>query len=189
MDVSRVQVSERGVAALPVVVPTAKSSLVRRLVAAENDSAKRRIRAWLTDLDDQQLSSLGLTPEDIATLRGTRRERREYLEKLELPAIGSLPYRERRKAPGLDISKLGELDLSAIDMRTITPEEREAVMREAARRAHAERAKLVHDLINWLWSWCKGRKPRRDPAVQTYASSDPTATAAAIRELPPYGDH
>jgi len=51
--------------------PKAKSSLVRRLVAAENDPAKRRIRAWLTELDDERLLGLGLTSEDIAILRWT----------------------------------------------------------------------------------------------------------------------
>ena len=45
------------------------SSLVRRLVQAQDDPAKRRIRAWLKDLDDSQLLSLGLTSEDIAILR------------------------------------------------------------------------------------------------------------------------
>jgi hypothetical protein len=63
--------SEQGSAALAAVVPKAKSSLVRRLVAAENDPARRRIRSWLTDLDDERLSGFGLTPEDIAVLRGT----------------------------------------------------------------------------------------------------------------------
>jgi hypothetical protein len=47
------------------------SSLVRRLVRAKDDPAKQRIRAWLSDIDDGRLSSLGLTTEDIATLRGT----------------------------------------------------------------------------------------------------------------------
>jgi uncharacterized protein YjiS (DUF1127 family) len=51
---------------------TARSSLVRRLVRAKDDPAKQRIRRWLSDIDDQQLSSLGLTPEDIALLRGSR---------------------------------------------------------------------------------------------------------------------
>jgi hypothetical protein len=50
----------------------AKSSLVRRLIAAENDPAKLRIRAWLTALDDERLSGLGLTSDDIAILRGAR---------------------------------------------------------------------------------------------------------------------
>lgn len=45
---------------------------MRRLVRAKDDPAKQRIRRWLSDIDDQQLSSLGLTPEDIALLRGSR---------------------------------------------------------------------------------------------------------------------
>jgi len=31
--------------------------------------AKQRTRAWLRELDDEQLTSLGLTPEDILVLR------------------------------------------------------------------------------------------------------------------------
>src|SRR5262245_42101412 len=54
----------------PAALPTARSSLVRRLVAARNDPAKRRIRAWLANLGDEQLSGLGLTPQDIVVLRG-----------------------------------------------------------------------------------------------------------------------
>ena len=45
---------------------------MRRLVRAKDDPAKQRIRRWLSDIDDQQLSSLGLTPEDITLLRGSR---------------------------------------------------------------------------------------------------------------------
>jgi hypothetical protein len=37
---------------------SAKSSLVRRLVQAQNDPAKHRIRAWLADLDNEQLLRL-----------------------------------------------------------------------------------------------------------------------------------
>jgi hypothetical protein len=48
------------------------SSLVRRVVQAQDDPAKQRIRAWLGALDNEQLSSLGLTSEDIAVLRGTQ---------------------------------------------------------------------------------------------------------------------
>ena len=47
----------------------ARSSLVRRLVQAHDDPGKQRIRAWLRALDDEQLSNLGLTPEDIHALR------------------------------------------------------------------------------------------------------------------------
>jgi hypothetical protein len=45
--------------------------LVRRLILAKDDPAKQRIRAWLSDIDDDRLSCLGLTSEDIAALRGT----------------------------------------------------------------------------------------------------------------------
>ena len=44
---------------------------MRRLVLAKDDAAKQRIRAWLSDIDDERLSYLGLTSEDIAALRGT----------------------------------------------------------------------------------------------------------------------
>jgi hypothetical protein len=50
----------------------ARSSLVRRLVQAKDDPAKQRIRRWLSDISDERLLSLGLTPEDIALLRGSR---------------------------------------------------------------------------------------------------------------------
>jgi len=49
----------------------ARSSLVRRLVQARDDPAKQRIRRWLSDIDDDRLLSFGLTPEDIALLRGS----------------------------------------------------------------------------------------------------------------------
>jgi hypothetical protein len=49
-----------------------RSSLVRRLVQAQDDPGKHRIRAWLCDLNDEQLSSLGCTSEDIAVLRSTQ---------------------------------------------------------------------------------------------------------------------
>jgi len=65
-----IQFSRQAIAALSTNVPPA-SGLVRRLVRARNDSAKERIRMWLIDLGDAQLrSGLGLTPEDIAILRG-----------------------------------------------------------------------------------------------------------------------
>jgi hypothetical protein len=50
-----------------------RSNLVRRLVQAQDDPGKHRMRAWLCDLSDEQLSSrLGCTSEDIAALRGTQ---------------------------------------------------------------------------------------------------------------------
>jgi hypothetical protein len=48
-----------------------RSSLVRRLVQAKDDPAKQRIRRWLGDINDERLASFGLTPEDIALLRGS----------------------------------------------------------------------------------------------------------------------
>jgi hypothetical protein len=50
----------------------ARSSLVRRLVQANDDPAKQRIRRRLSDIDDERLLSFGLTPEDIVPLRGSR---------------------------------------------------------------------------------------------------------------------
>lgn len=59
----------RGMTARPAGHLKARSSLVRRHVQAQNNPGKQRIRAWLRALDDEQLSSLGLTPEDIHALR------------------------------------------------------------------------------------------------------------------------
>jgi uncharacterized protein YjiS (DUF1127 family) len=59
----------RGMTARPARHLKAQSSLVRRLVQARDDPGKQRIRAWLSALDDEQLSNLGLTPEDIHALR------------------------------------------------------------------------------------------------------------------------
>jgi uncharacterized protein YjiS (DUF1127 family) len=63
------QFSRRGITARPAKDLKVRSSLVRRLVQAQDDPGKQRIRAWLRNLDDEQLSSLGLTREDIAILR------------------------------------------------------------------------------------------------------------------------
>ena len=62
---------QQGIAARPAGRPIAGSSLVRRLVLAKDDPAKQRIRALLSDIDDERLFCLGLTSEDIAALRGT----------------------------------------------------------------------------------------------------------------------
>jgi uncharacterized protein YjiS (DUF1127 family) len=65
-----IQFSRQGMAAPPARCLKAKSSLVRRLIQAQDDPGKQRTRARLRELDDEQLSSsLGLTPEDIAILR------------------------------------------------------------------------------------------------------------------------
>jgi hypothetical protein len=62
---------QQGITVRPVGRPIAGSSLVRRLVLAKDDPAKQRIRAWLSNIDDERLFSLGFTSEDIAALRGT----------------------------------------------------------------------------------------------------------------------
>jgi hypothetical protein len=68
-----IQFPRKGVAASRLL--KSGSSLVRRVVQAQDDPAKQRIRAWLTALENEQLSgSLGLTPEDIAILRPERRD-------------------------------------------------------------------------------------------------------------------
>jgi hypothetical protein len=51
-----------------------------------------------------------------------------------------------------NVSNISELDISTINLRALAPEGRKAVVREISRRAYAERARLVHDLTNRLWS-------------------------------------
>jgi hypothetical protein len=63
---------QQSIAKRPATCRKARSSLVRRLVQARNDPAKQRIRRWLSDINDERLLSFGLTPEDIALLRGSR---------------------------------------------------------------------------------------------------------------------
>ena len=60
----------KGISKLPLLCGK-RQDLVRRLVLAKADPAKQRIRAWLSDIDDERLFSLGLTPEDVATPRST----------------------------------------------------------------------------------------------------------------------
>jgi hypothetical protein len=55
------------------------------------------------------------------------------------------------RAVMLNHSNLSKLDLSAIDIRTMTSAEQEAVIREAMRRARDERAAVMRDLIKRLW--------------------------------------
>jgi hypothetical protein len=50
-----------------------------------------------------------------------------------------------------NLSNLSKLDLSAIDIRAMTSAEREAVIREAMRRARDERAAVMRDLIQRFW--------------------------------------
>jgi hypothetical protein len=72
MVAAKIVLSQLAPAVLPAALPNSGSSLVRRLVAAENDPAKRRIHAWLANLGDERLSRLGLTSRDIVILRGTQ---------------------------------------------------------------------------------------------------------------------
>jgi hypothetical protein len=62
---------QQSIAKRPARCRKARSSLVRRLVQAKDDPAKQRIRRWLSDISDERLLSLGLTPEDITLLRGS----------------------------------------------------------------------------------------------------------------------
>jgi hypothetical protein len=71
-----IQYAKNGMAAVAAVFPTNPSSFVRRLIAAQDDPAKQRIRDWLREVDDERLKGFGLTPEDIAILRGTRAQLR-----------------------------------------------------------------------------------------------------------------
>jgi len=71
----------------------------------------------------------------------------------------------------LNVSKLSEFDLSTIDVCSLRPEERDAVIREVIRRASAERARVMRALIKWPWLWWHDRKRRHDSAVATYARS------------------
>jgi hypothetical protein len=64
MEVSKLNLDARSPRCLK-----AQSSLVRRLVQARDDPAKRRIRPWLSDINDERLLAFGLTQEDIALLR------------------------------------------------------------------------------------------------------------------------
>jgi hypothetical protein len=64
----------------------ARSSLVRRLVQARDDPAKQRIRRWLGKINDEQLLSFGLTPEDIALLRSSCRAGKFVSTLLSVPS-------------------------------------------------------------------------------------------------------
>jgi uncharacterized protein YjiS (DUF1127 family) len=86
-----IQFSRQGMAARPARCLQARSSLVRRLSQAHDDPGKQRIRAWLRELDDEQLSSLGLTPEDIHVLR-------HFPEIIRKPVATELTMSERNNS-------------------------------------------------------------------------------------------
>jgi hypothetical protein len=66
------QARRQSIAQRPARCRKPRSGLVRRLVQAGDDPGKQRIRRWLGEISDERLLSLGLTPEDIALLRGSR---------------------------------------------------------------------------------------------------------------------
>jgi hypothetical protein len=65
------QGQHQNIAKGPAGCREAGSSLVRRLVQAKDDPGKQRIRRWLCAINDERLLNFGLTPEDIALLRGS----------------------------------------------------------------------------------------------------------------------
>ena len=75
----------------------------------------------------------------------------------------------------LNGSNLGELDLSTIDLRAVTHEQREAVMREAIRQAHAGRSRMLSNLIGWLRS-----RSRQEP-WRTRAATLATSKSNRLR--------
>jgi len=60
----------------------------------------------------------------------------------------------------LNGSNLSDLDLSTIDLRAVTYEEREAVIHEAVRRAHAGRARMMSNLMSRLRPGSRDGKER-----------------------------
>ena len=56
------------------------------------------------------------------------------------------------------------LDLQAIDIRTLPAEHWDAVMQEAARRAHLERSRVFRDLVGRGWRVVRQSLRRVAPA-------------------------
>lgn len=65
-----------------------------------------------------------------------------------------------------NISEHHELDLSAIDIRTIPPGEWGSLKREVFRRAQAERSKAMREFLALFRSWWRahGQRGERLPA-------------------------
>lgn len=62
-------------------------------------------------------------------------------------------------------AKLSQKDLSTIDLRTVTPEDWEAIKHEVNRRAHAERARVIKAVVAWLCSlWAHSTRNHAAPA-------------------------
>jgi hypothetical protein len=85
----------------PARCQEAGSSLVRRLVRAKDDPAKQRIRRWLGAINDERLLNFGLTPEDIALLRGSGSSARAGSRRL-LPSGARPPDVTIQKARALN---------------------------------------------------------------------------------------
>ena len=66
----------------------------------------------------------------------------------------------------LDIHRLEKSDLSAIDIRSLSPEYWHAVKREVVRRAHAERATMAREAIARLRAWWGNRTQERSAQAQ-----------------------
>lgn len=80
----------------------------------------------------------------------------------------------------LNILELSETDLSAIDVRTLTPQGWQAVKREVNRRAHAERVQVMRGLVTWLRSrWQDG--VRREGVTRPQGPSHQERFSAAGR--------
>jgi hypothetical protein len=89
-----IQFSRQDIIARPAERLKVRSSLVRRLVQAQDDPAKQRIRMWLKDLDDEKLSGLGLTQEDIVVLRGAYDDVMQLSARAKLQAAADGGYRK-----------------------------------------------------------------------------------------------
>jgi hypothetical protein len=57
----------------------------------------------------------------------------------------------------------GEIDLSIIDYRVLTPDQWEAVRQEAFRQAHRDRAAALAAGLRWLWSRMFRASPKHAP--------------------------
>jgi hypothetical protein len=91
--------------------PKCQSSLVRRLVQAKDDPAKRRIREWLSKIDDEHLLGFGLTPQDIAICRNDRSKTDGYARRADAST-----RRTKSKSPAL-IRSSPRLDITSSGLR------------------------------------------------------------------------
>src|SRR5262245_19375880 len=85
---------QQDIAVRPAGRAIAGSGLVRRLGRAKDDPAKQRIRAQLSEIDDEQLFGIVLTSEDVAALRGTATPPSEatIVQALDAPSEDSSAY-------------------------------------------------------------------------------------------------